>query len=99
MVPQSLQLSVFAASSSSSADVLDSGTMGAGVGLAARAALGVCGLWVGMAGWNCAPLARPGDGALPFSSSVTDLMNASSSCFVTSIGVACGLGAGVVRGA
>src|SRR5204862_285420 len=33
----------------------------------------------GIVGWNWAPLARRGDGAAPVSSSVTDLMNSSSS--------------------
>src|SRR3989475_2010910 len=58
-----------------------SGTIGAGTGLAARCDGGAAarGGSDGIVGWNWAPLARRGDGAAPVSSSVTDLMNSSSS--------------------
>src|SRR5256885_11337409 len=93
IVPQSLHLSVLAAASSSSPAAAASGMMGAGMGLAARGAEGLCwrGTSAGTLGWNCAPLARRGDGAL-CSSSVTDLMNASSSSCPTLSGFGCGGG-------
>src|SRR5207302_1878518 len=68
-----------------------SGTIGAGTGLAAR--IGVRGGSPGIDGWNWAPLARRAEGA-DWSSSVTDLMNASSSSAVTRSGCACGRGGG-----
>src|SRR5437763_11418311 len=51
--------------------------------------MGVRGGSPGITGWNWAPLARRADGA-PRSSSVTDLMNASSSSAITFSGSACG---------
>src|SRR5437773_5668347 len=79
IVPHSLHRSVRATSSSPAAD--GSGTIGAGTGLAARCDGGTAarGGSDGMLGWNWAPLARRADGAAPVSSSVTDLMNSSSS--------------------
>src|SRR5207249_1816393 len=68
-----------------------SGTTLAGSGVAARVELAARGVSPGVAGWNWAPLARRADGAPPFSSSVTDLMNSSSSTW--SAVVAAGRGA------
>src|SRR5437764_7406655 len=94
IVPQALQRSVRSPSSASPA-AAGSGTIGAGIGLAARGAEGLCwrGTSAGTVGWNCAPLARRGDGAV-CSSSVTDLMNASSSSCPTFSGSGCGLACG-----
>src|SRR3989454_2932763 len=78
-MPHALHRSVRSTSSSPAADA--SGTIGAGTGLAARCDGGAAarGGSDGIVGWNWAPLARRGDGAAPVSSSVTDLMNSSSS--------------------